>query len=280
MHQATGIEKEIMAFIAFMVMLASLDSAWLRSGAHSLPPGVHYGAADNIAALEVIRKPRRTEKSVKTARKKSVRSTRVRIQVKEQPVMPSPAAAFPSYPPKRVTLIVIKQEKRLEVWAEDDEGVPRHITDYPVCAISGDYGPKLRRGDKQVPEGVYSILYLNPNSKYHLSMKLNYPNSFDRTMAASDGRTDLGGDIFIHGDCRSMGCIAMGDAAIEELYRLIGDTGPSNARVIIAPWDLRKKYGEFAAASGMPGWTPVLYENIRASMSRYGPEGYMQVAAQ
>jgi len=194
--------------------------------------------------------------------------------------MPLPEAAFPSYPPKRVTLIVIKQEKRLEVWSEGDGGVPRHVADYPVCAISGDYGPKLRRGDRQVPEGVYSILYLNPNSKYHLSMKLNYPNPFDRTMAESEGRTDLGGNIFIHGDCRSIGCIAMGDAAIEELYRLIRDTGPANALVIIAPWDLRKKYGNFVAVPGMPAWTPVLYENIRASMARYGSGGYAQASVQ
>jgi murein L,D-transpeptidase YafK len=278
-HQATGIEKEILAFIAFMVMLGCLDSAWLSSGAYAIPPGVHYGVAENMAALEVLRKPLRTKKKVvKTAKKRHVNQARAVVQPPGRFMMPLSTAFGTDYPPKSVTLIVIKQEKRLEVWAEGRDNVQRHIRDYPICAISGDSGPKLKRGDRQVPEGVYSIAYLNPNSKYHLSMKLNYPNTFDRTMAVSDGRTDLGGNIFIHGDCRSIGCIAMGDAAIEELYRLVRDTGPANALVIIAPWDLRKKYGDFAAKAGMPKWTPLLYENIRSSMARYGSEGYWQAA--
>ena len=70
--------------------------------------------------------------------------------------------------------------------------------EYPILAASGVLGPKLREGDKQVPEGIYGAEALNPNSKFHLSIRLNYPNTFDRRMAQSDGRTQLGGDIMIH----------------------------------------------------------------------------------
>jgi hypothetical protein len=103
------------------------------------------------------------------------------------------------YPPARVVLLGVKDEKTLHVFAAAPGGELRHITSYPILAASGGPGPKLRRGDRQVPEGVYRVESLNPNSLYHLSLRLNYPNEFDRAMVAADGRTDLGGDIMIHG---------------------------------------------------------------------------------
>jgi murein L,D-transpeptidase YafK len=96
-------------------------------------------------------------------------------------------------------------------------------------------GPKLREGDRQVPEGVYRIASLNPNSRFHLSMEVNYPNDFDRAMAAKDGRVNLGGQIFIHGGTASIGCLAMGDAVIERLFVLVARVGRENVRVVIAP---------------------------------------------
>jgi len=71
------------------------------------------------------------------------------------------------------------------------------VADYRITAASGTAGPKLREGDRQVPEGIYRIVGLNPNSRYHLSMKLDYPNAFDRHQAARDGRARPGSDIFI-----------------------------------------------------------------------------------
>ncbi len=112
-----------------------------------------------------------------------------------------------SYPPREVTLIALKQEKKLELWARDT-GEFRFIRDYYILAASGEAGPKLRQGDRQVPEGVYRITELNPNSHYHLSMKINYPNEFDLIHAEHEGRTDLGSDIFIHGKDASIGCLA------------------------------------------------------------------------
>src|SRR5881394_3333430 len=98
-----------------------------------------------------------------------------------------------TYPPKRVVFVALKQERMFEVWAED-ETHSRLIRRYPILAASGGLGPKLREGDKQVPEGMYEIESLNPNSAFHVALRLNYPNAFDHAQAGKDSRTDLGGD--------------------------------------------------------------------------------------
>jgi L,D-transpeptidase catalytic domain len=95
------------------------------------------------------------------------------------------------------------------VWVETS-GQVVFIHSYSVLVASGHNGPKLREGDRQVPEGFYRITSLNPNSSYHLSIKLNYPNAFDQQHADEEGRDRLGGDIFIHGKAASIGCLAMG----------------------------------------------------------------------
>src|SRR6266404_8874284 len=121
------------------------------------------------------------------------------------------------YPPTRLALIGFKGERELEVWATDKDGTYRFVKSYPILAASGKPGPKLRQGDGQVPEGIYRIELLNPNSLYHLSLRVSYPNDFDRQQAERDGRSDPGGDIMIHGGAGSSGCLAMGDEAAEEL---------------------------------------------------------------
>src|ERR1043166_9561229 len=143
------------------------------------------------------------------------------------------------YPPRRLAFLVFKKERRLAVWARDDKSGWRFIRDYAVLAASGRSGPKLRQGDYQVPEGVYRIALLNPNSSYHLSMLVDYPNAFDRAQAQRDHRTNLGGDIFIHGKNVSIGCVAIGDPAIEELFTLAADSGIARMKIILAPNDLR-----------------------------------------
>ena len=125
-------------------------------------------------------------------------------------IEPHFARAGVTYPPRRIALLVFKKERRVAVWADQ-----HFIRDYPILAASGHAGPKLREGDYQVPEGVYRIEWLNPNSSYHLSMKVSYPNDFDRRMAARYRLSRLGGDIFIHGRYVSIGCIALGDRAID-----------------------------------------------------------------
>ena len=124
-----------------------------------------------------------------------------------------------AYPPRSLTLLAIKDSDQLELWASDGDA-KTYIRSYPILAASGIAGPKLREGDKQVPEGIYQLEYLNPNSAFHLSMKLNYPNAFDLKYAAEEGRTEPGTNIFIHGKAVSIGCLAMGDEVIEELFVL------------------------------------------------------------
>lgn len=149
------------------------------------------------------------------------------------------ADASVPYPPGRVTLIGLKQEKRLEVWAGPADGSLARVLSYPILAASGGLGPKLREGDRQVPEGLYRIESLNPNSLYHVALRINYPSDDDRRQAAAEGRTRLGGDIMIHGSDASIGCLAMGDPAAEELFTLAADVGIGRIEVLLAPTDLR-----------------------------------------
>jgi len=111
---------------------------------------------------------------------------------------------------------IFKEESELEVWKVKADGRFHHFKTYPICTWSGKLGPKFKQGDKQTPEGFYrvSAKQMNPNSSYHLSFNLGYPNAFDK----SHKRT--GDYLMVHGDCRSAGCFAMTDALIEEIYAL------------------------------------------------------------
>lgn len=117
-----------------------------------------------------------------------------------------------------VFIRIFKKEAELEVWMmPEGERQYRLIQTYPICAFSGDLGPKLREGDRQSPEGFYYVTKsrLNPNSRFHLSFNLGYPNRYDR----AHGRT--GSFLMVHGDCVSIGCYAMTDSKIEEIYELV-----------------------------------------------------------
>jgi murein L,D-transpeptidase YafK len=122
-------------------------------------------------------------------------------------------------PAAEVFVRVFKRDRELEVWVRPEGATQfRHLTTYPICAAAGKPGPKQRQGDMQVPEGFYFIDLFNPVSQYHLSLRINYPN--ERDVRASNGRGRLGGDIYIHGDCVSAGCLALTDGGIEEMYWL------------------------------------------------------------
>jgi murein L,D-transpeptidase YafK len=115
-----------------------------------------------------------------------------------------------------VFIRIIKESSELELWM--DQG-PRWVLlhTWPICRWSGDLGPKLKEGDGQSPEGFYMVTRkaLNPNSSYHLSFNLGFPNAYDRSL----GRT--GSFLMVHGDCLSIGCYAMTDAGIEDIYGLV-----------------------------------------------------------
>lgn len=111
---------------------------------------------------------------------------------------------------------LFKQEAELEVWKQDRSGRFALLKTYPICRWSGDLGPKVREGDRQAPEGFYSIspAQMNPQSAYYLSFNTGYPNAFDKAL----GRT--GSQLMVHGDCSSRGCYAMTDEQIAEIYSL------------------------------------------------------------
>ena len=115
-----------------------------------------------------------------------------------------------------VFIRIFKEEAALEVWSQADGGMELFKT-YPICNYSGALGPKLQEGDRQSPEGFYRVdrASLNPNSRYHLSFNLGFPNAFDRAA----GRT--GSFLMVHGNCVSIGCYAMTDPMIEEIYVMV-----------------------------------------------------------
>lgn len=143
------------------------------------------------------------------------------------------AAGF-TYPPRHLLLRAFKDERELEVWASMGEEYVL-IDTYSIASSSGDLGPKRKEGDRQVPEGVYTVDRFNPKSAYHLSLGINHPNASD--VVRSD-RKRPGSDIFIHGGRVSIGCLAMTDGVIEEVYTLV--------------WDSRLKYHEIAPVHIFP----------------------------
>jgi hypothetical protein len=185
---------------------------------------------------------------------------------------PRLAAAGLGWPPRELTLLAIKDQRLLEVHARDDARNPwQRIATYSIRGASGGPGPKLREGDRQVPEGLYRAAALNPNSRFHLSIRLDYPNAFDRRMAALDGRERLGGDVMIHGNAYSAGCLAMGNRAAEDLFVLAALVGLPQVRILIAPTDFRdpRRGAKGSGESGGPAWLPVLYGELRAALRGY-----------
>jgi murein L,D-transpeptidase YafK len=118
-----------------------------------------------------------------------------------------------------ILLRVFKEESELEVWKQTASGRFELFKLYPICRWSGELGPKLHEGDYQAPEGFYAITprLMNPNSAYYLAINMGFPNAFD----AANGRD--GSFIMIHGTCASVGCYAMTDEQISEIYGLARD---------------------------------------------------------
>lgn len=145
---------------------------------------------------------------------------------------------------------LFKRERQLEVWLDDGKQF-RLFRRYPICTYSGALGPKLRQGDGQAPEGVYRVApaQLNPASQYHLAFNLGYPNAYDR----SHGRT--GDYLMVHGNCVSIGCYAMGDANIEEIYSLLAAAlRGGQASVPVLAWPFRFDSSDAPALLRDPTW--------------------------
>ncbi len=158
------------------------------------------------------------------------------------------------YPPRELFLRAFKSEAQLEAWGREDRGEFRLISRYQITMSSGKPGPKRREGDLQVPEGCYHVAVFNPESSFHLSLGLDYPNASDKILSDP---VKPGFDIYLHGGAISVGCLPLGDDAIEEVYLLATDVkarGQKEIPVHIFParmegkaWeDLRANHAEHA----------------------------------
>jgi murein L,D-transpeptidase YafK len=147
---------------------------------------------------------------------------------------------------------IFKSEKVLEVWVKQNDKFALFHS-YPICTFSGQPGPKVKEGDGQSPEGFYRVGLgqLNPYSSYHLAFNLGYPNAYDR----ANGRT--GNYLMVHGNCVSIGCYAMGDEAIEEIYTLMEAAlrgGQKNIDVHVFPFRFDSTKIAWQRSEWQPFW--------------------------
>jgi murein L,D-transpeptidase YafK len=168
-----------------------------------------------------------------------------------------------------VFIRIFKEPAILELWLQKDANSPKfeRFKTYPICKFSGTIGPKLKEGDNQAPEGIYRVdpSQMNPNSRFHLSFNLGYPNEFDR----HHRRT--GSALMVHGNCVSIGCFAMGDEAIEEIWTLSSaalEAGQKSFAVHIFPFPLREtKLNRHATSPWISFWRDLqpLYEAFEST---------------
>ena len=210
MHICTWVTRTT---LAAAVAVAGLHVMTQGSAAAQVvkAPGIHNActAANNTKRLLKYTQWSAQEKSgaarVRGARKRRTAEVRKIFR-----------AAGLRHPPRQLFFRVFKKEMTLEVWASNQRTGPlTHVTSYRICQSSGDPGPKKEEGDGQVPEGFYGIRHLNNRSSFHLSMLISYPNRRDRRLKYT------GSAIMIHGSCVSVGCLAMSDERIEELWLMV-----------------------------------------------------------
>lgn len=159
----------------------------------------------------------------------------------------------------RAYVRIFKREHRLELWLQRTDGRYALFRDYDICRFSGELGPKLKEGDKQSPEGFYrvSAKQLNPNSRHHLSFNLGFPNAFDRQL----GRT--GSALMVHGGCSSVGCYAITDANVDEVYAVVeAALGKGQDAVDVHVFPFRMTATALAAEGGNT-WAP-FWRNLKA----------------
>src|ERR1700716_1744171 len=186
-----------------------------------------YGIARQLRSFAVIDRPlvRALVTSVALAAGTLLagcNSDEISLANNAKPTQPVPAKLVADMTAKDMDLQspmlvrLFKTEAELEVWKQNRSGQFALLKTYPICRWSGDLGPKVREGDRQAPEGFYSITpaQMNPQSSYYLSFNIGYPNAFDKAL----GRT--GSQLMVHGDCSSRGCYAMTDEQIAEIYSL------------------------------------------------------------
>ena len=153
-----------------------------------------------------------------------------------------------------ILIRIYKEERTLEIWKQDRSGKFALLNSYPICKFSGNLGPKLMQGDYQAPEGLYDITpdQMNPNSSEYLAFNTGFPNAFDRSL----GRT--GSFLMVHGGCRSVGCYAMTDYAMEEIYGLVDEAfkgGQEKVQLQAFPFRMTaRNVADHAGDPNLPFW--------------------------
>jgi murein L,D-transpeptidase YafK len=153
-----------------------------------------------------------------------------------------------------ILIRIYKEERTLETWKQDRSGKFALLNSYPICKFSGNLGPKLMQGDYQAPEGFYDITphQMNPNSSEYLAFDTGFPNAFDRSL----GRT--GSFLMVHGGCRSVGCYAMTDYAMEEIYGLVDEAfkgGQEKVQLQAFPFRMTaRNVADHAGDPNLPFW--------------------------
>lgn len=162
-----------------------------------------------------------------------------------------------SSPGEAMMIRIFKESSELEVWKRTRDGSFKLFESYDICTWSGELGPKVKEGDRQAPEGFYTITpgLMNPNSSYYLAFNTGFPNKFDRAW----GRT--GANLMVHGDCSSAGCYAMTDAQIAEIYALARETfkgGNTNFQLQIYPFRMTPaNIAKHASNANLPFWNNI-----------------------
>ncbi|MGN6488070.1 MAG: L,D-transpeptidase family protein [Devosia sp.] len=173
-------------------------------------------------------------------------------------------AAIGSTPGAPMMIRIFKESSELEVWKRTTAGGFKLLKTYEICSYSGDLGPKLKEGDRQSPEGFYTITpaLMNPNSNYYLAFNTGFPNKFDRAY----GRT--GSDLMVHGDCSSRGCYAMTDTGISEIFALARETFKGgNASFQLQIFPFRMTADNLARHAENPNMS--FWKNIKAGYDRF-----------
>ncbi|HHY49192.1 MAG TPA: murein L,D-transpeptidase [Alphaproteobacteria bacterium] len=188
----------------------------------------------------------------------------------ERAVQPLKAAvvqkmkAMGSDPHKGTLIRIFKESNELEVWKETAAGTYKLLSTYEICAWSGELGPKFVEGDRQSPEGFYTITpaLMNPNSNYYLAFNTGFPNKFDRAW----GRT--GSNLMVHGDCSSRGCYSMTDEAIAEIYAIVRESfAGGNPSVQLQIFPFRMTPQNLARHASSPHFS--FWQNLKEGYDRF-----------
>lgn len=170
-----------------------------------------------------------------------------------------------------ILIVAYKEEEEFEVYAKKKSVATfSKIATYEICNRSGILGPKRRQGDGQVPEGFYYINRFNPSSTYYLSLGINYPNQSDKIKSTA---ANLGGDIFIHGKCVTIGCLPMTDDKIQEIYMMAvyaKNCGQLKIPVYIFPFRMTNaNIQKFAAQSNQQGPLTLFWQNLKVGADKF-----------